>query len=264
MENAGAPGQSAVPRAASGAGIRFLPAGDMAVVVEFGSTVDPAINAAVRALDHALREDPPEGVTETVPTFRSLLVHYDPQKTCQAELVGRLRLLLNRAAAAPAAGRRWQLPACYEAEFALDVDHVAASTGLSTGEVIARHAATEFTVYMLGFLPGFVFLGGLPEALQMPRRTEPRLRVPAGSVAIAMTLSCIYPVVTPGGWHILGRSPVRLFDPRRVAEPPLISPGDRVGFTAVSRADYERIAAAIAADTLDPVREFLVAEAPAS
>ncbi|HWK45878.1 MAG TPA: 5-oxoprolinase subunit PxpB [Stellaceae bacterium] len=256
MGKGNAIGQSAVSRIDSRAGIRFLPAGDTAVVVEFGSIIDPAINAEVRALDAALRADPPSGVIETVPTFRSLLVHYDPLRTSQADLVERIGLLLSRPSAAPKTGRAWRLPACYEAEFALDVDHVAEAKGLSAAEVIARHAATEFTVYMLGFLPGFIFLGGLPEALGMPRRTEPRIRVPAGSIAIAMSLSCIYPVVTPGGWHILGRSPVRLFDPRRVQEPTLIAPGDRVGFATVGRAEYDRIATAIETDTLDPAVEF--------
>jgi KipI family sensor histidine kinase inhibitor len=251
-----ASGQSA-QQAGAAPSVRFLPLGDTGLTVEFGTAIDPALNAAVRSLDAALHAAPPPGLIETVPTFRSLLVHYNPLATSQADLTRAIETLLHRPGLASAPSRRWRLPVCYDTEFALDADAVAAATGLTVEEVQRLHATTEFTIYMLGFLPGFPFLGGLPKVLELPRRTEPRVRVPAGSVAIAMSLSCIYTVVSPGGWNILGRSPVRLFDPQR-PQPALVAPGDQVGFAAVDRAEYDRLAAAIERHSLDPIAEFLV------
>ena len=228
---------------------RLLDAGDGAVTVEFGSAISPALVAEVAALDHhvALARARGEllGVIETMPTFRSLTVLYDPLVTCRAELDPALRSLLGEKTEARAAPlRRWCLPVCYGGAFGADLDDVAAACGVPMDEVVRLHASTEFTVYMIGFMPGLPFMGGLPAVLAMPRRKEPRLRVPAGSVAITGGLSTIYPWESPGGWQLLGRCPVPLFDVG-LASPGLLAPGDRVGFEAVTSARYSELHGAL-------------------
>lgn len=231
------------------AGPRLLDAGDAAFTIEFGDVIDPALVAAVSALDAAVERERAAGrlpgLIETMPTFRSLTVFFDPLVTGRAALADALRPLLDVAAhAAPRDGRHWQLPVCYEGEAAPDLEDCAHALGIAADELVARHAATPWRVYMIGFLPGFPFMGDLPPALHRPRRSEPRLRVPAGSVAIAGGLSSIYPWESPGGWHLIGRCPVRLFDAG--AEPPaLLAAGDRVRLVAVSTAEYQRLEAAV-------------------
>ena len=236
---------------------RLLDAGDGAVTVEFGRQISPALSARVMALDRAVnaaraRGELP-GVIETMPTFRSLTVLYDPLLTERATLDAALRRLLGHADAhaATVRGRRWRLPVCYASEFAIDLDDVAAATGLAADDVTRLHAACEFTVYMIGFMPGFAFMGGLAPALDVPRRTEPRVRVPPGSVAITGSLTAIYPWESPGGWQIIGRCPVPLFDPA-LAAPSLLASGDEVRFEAVSEARYAELQRAFAAGERAP------------
>jgi KipI family sensor histidine kinase inhibitor len=234
---------------------RLLDAGDAALTVEFGSTIDARLVAAVNALDAAIaraREGGGfPGLVETMPTFRSLTLFYDPLSTGRDALAQALQPLLAAAGeSADVAGRTWRLPVCYEGDAAPDLAETARATGLSEDEVVSLHSATEYRVYMLGFLPGFPFMGDLPGPLRLPRRTEPRVRVPAGSVAIATGLTAIYPWESPGGWHLLGRCPLPLFDARR-ASPSLLAPGDRVRFEAVRWAEHERLAASAKGGDLD-------------
>ena len=170
-------------------GARFLPSGDTALTVELGESVDRALSAAV--IDLATRIDSAglAGVVEIVPTFRSLLVHYDPLVTTADALEGQITGLLDHPAAALQSARRWRIPACYEADFAPDLDEVTRRTGLSPAQVVERHTAVPYHVYMLGFLPGYPYMGDLPDAIQLPRRETPRVRVPAGSVAVATNLT---------------------------------------------------------------------------
>lgn len=225
--------------------VRLLNLGDTAVTVEFGDRVDPLLMPRVSGLDAALQallqagEAP--GLIETVPTFRSLTVIFDPLVTARPDVDALIQRALQAAdtQAAPP-GRTWRLPVLYGGEFGPDLASVAEATGLSCEEVIARHSGTPYRVYMLGFLPGFPFMGDVAPPLALPRRSEPRVRVPAGSVAIAGGLTAIYPWESPGGWHLLGRCPVRLFDPARPA-PSLLAPGDQVIFTAVEAAHYAEI-----------------------
>jgi inhibitor of KinA len=227
---------------------RLLDAGDCAFTIEFGDSITPEVVAKVAALEGALmaareRGELP-GVVEAMPTFRSLTVLYDPLATSRAVLDPVMRgLLAQGMPQARQEPRRWRLPVCYGGEFGADLEHVAATRGLAVDEVIRLHAGSEFTVYMLGFMPGFPFMGGLPAALAMPRRTEPRVRVPAGSVAITGPLTAIYPWESPGGWQLLGRCPVPLFD-ATAAEPVLLAPGDRVRFEPVEAAALARLQAA--------------------
>ena len=186
---------------------RVLPAGDTALVVEFGDHIDRRLSNWVLALARRLDSARVNGVVETVPTIRSLIVHYDPLllsanalKDCIAELMQGLH-------ASGDAIRHWQLPACYDPEIAPDLRNIAERAGLSPARVVELHIATVFHVYMLGFLPGMAYLGDLPTELSaFPRMATPRIKVPAGTVAIANTLTCVYPVDTPGGWHLLARS----------------------------------------------------------
>ena len=245
-------------RGGAGLSFRILDAGDAALTIEFGSVIDPALLAAVNALDAALlrlqHEGGLPGVIETMPTFRSLTVFFDPLLTDRAALLAELQPLIAAAEqGAPAAGRRWRLPVCYEGEAAPDLAEVARTLGIAEAEVVALHSGTDYLVYMLGFLPGFPFMGDLPSALRLPRRGEPRVRVPAGSVAIATGLTAIYPWESPGGWHLLGRCPVPLFDARR-ASPSLLAAGDRVRFTPIAADEYRDIEAGLRRGEIDPAR----------
>ncbi len=223
---------------------RFLPSGDTALVVEFGEDIDRALSAAAIGLAERIRVAGLGGVTETVPTFRSLLVHYDPLATSAARLTGQISGLMGGTVAAPASGRLWRIAACHDTEFAPDLAEVATQAGLTPDEAIALHGAARYHVYMIGFLPGFPYLGDLPEALRLPRRETPRVKVPAGSLAIAAAMTAVYPNESPGGWHLIGRTPVPLFDAR--AEPPaLLRPGDAVVFEPIPRGEFDRIARAV-------------------
>ncbi len=221
---------------------RLLPAGDTALVIEFGDQIDRELNMWVLALDRRLREARIEGIVDCVPTFRSLLVHYDPLLLPAAALIVRVGNLMQDLRMTQAAGRVWRLPACYDASLAPDLDNVAARTGLSPAQVIERHSALTYHVYMLGFLPGQAYMGDLPPELALPRRESPRMRIPAGSLAIATTMTCIFPMETPCGWHLIGRSPVRLWE-RTLGSEALLAPGDKVSFAPISLREYEDLAA---------------------
>ncbi|MDO9600110.1 MAG: 5-oxoprolinase subunit PxpB [Azoarcus sp.] len=238
--------------------LRFLDAGDAAFTVEFGVTIDPALLAAVHALDAAIARLQAKGglpgLIETMPTFRSLTVFFDPLLTGREALIDALQALLAEAGHGEAAdGLHWRLPVCYEGACGPDLGETARAIGVTEADVVTLHSATEYLVYMLGFLPGFPFMGDLPEVLRLPRRAEPRVRVPAGSVAIATGLTAIYPWESPGGWHLLGRCPVPLFDPRR-ASPSLLAAGDRVRFEPVSMVEFQRLERTLRAGEIDPLQ----------
>lgn len=211
------------------------------MAVEFGHEIDRSISETVLALDCALARRQVEGIVETVPTFRSLMIHYEPLAVSPDTLTALVLDLIAAPSPDRPKQRRWHIPACYDRDVAPDLDEVASLTGLSSAEVIELHGEAEFHVYMIGFLPGFAYLGDLPERLRLPRRKEPRLRLPAGSIAIATAMTAIYPVESPGGWHLIGRSPVRLFD-AQATRPSLLSPGDKVRFVPVSISQFEAVA----------------------
>jgi inhibitor of KinA len=225
---------------------RFLAAGDRAFVVEFGDRIDRSLSDAVLRLAASLRAEPPRGIVETVPTFRSLMIHYDPLLTSRAALEGAIRARIGDGGRQARAGRLWHVPVCYESAFAPDLPVVSARLGLAPAEIVGLHSAVRYHVYMLGFLPGFAYLGDLPERLALPRRAEPRLSVPAGSIAIALTLTAIYPYQSPGGWHLIGTTPIRLFDAAR-AQPALFAPGDAVLFEPIAATRFAAIREAVAA-----------------
>jgi KipI family sensor histidine kinase inhibitor len=240
----------------SAAELRLRPVGEAALSIELGNAIDPVVNARVRALDHALRADPFPGFRECVPTYRALLVLFDPASTSAEEVRGRLEGLARAARPAAAAGRLHEVPVRYGGEDGPDLGEVAAACGLSEAEVVARHAAREYTAFMIGFTSAFAYLGPLPEELSLPRRRTPRVRVPEGSVAIAGCQTGIYPASTPGGWHLIGRTSLRLFDPT-VEPPTLFQPGDRVRFVSVSKLPERTPLGRGLAKSTSPVLEVL-------
>jgi inhibitor of KinA len=235
---------------------KVLTAGDTALVVEFGDFIDRRLSAWVLALARRLSAEPLDGVVETVPTFRSLMVHYDPLVLPTVSLTAHIGELMQGLRITEEVGRRWRLPACYDTCLAPDLDDVAARTGLSPAQVVERHSGVTYHVYMLGFLPGFAYLGDVPAELALPRRETPRVKVPAGSLVIATTLTGIYPLETPSGWHLIGRSPGALWErwPRPQA---LLAPGDLVSFVPISLREYEDLLAKAADGALKlmPVNE---------
>jgi KipI family sensor histidine kinase inhibitor len=235
---------------------RLLPAGDTALVVEFGDCIDRRISAKVLALAQRVNQAQLDGVLECVPTFRSLMVHYDPIALSTSSLSASIGELMQRLRVREDAGRVWQLPACYDPLIAPDLDQVAARTGLSSAQVVECHSGATYHVYMLGFLPGMAYLGDVPPELELPRLATPRLKVPAGSLGIATTMTCVYPMDTPAGWHLIGRCPVPFLE-RRPQPMALLAAGDRVTFVPVSLREYEQLAAQSAAGTLRmiPVNE---------
>jgi 5-oxoprolinase (ATP-hydrolysing) subunit B len=234
---------------------RLLTAGEGAVVVEFGDTVDPALNDAVQRLDAAIRDARIAGVIETTPTYRSVLVNFDPLAIDPAELGRRLLVLVAQpAATASRTLRRWFIPVAFGGEHGWDLEEVGTRTGLGVARVIALHCATEYRVYMLGFSPGYAYLGAPPAELQLPRRATPRLMVPANAVMQGGGQAGISPLAMPSGWHILGRTPIRLFDMRR--DPPfLLAPGDRVRFQAIDADAFARMEAEAEGTVITPDSE---------
>ena len=249
------------PKAETGA-YRILPAGDAAIVIEFGDSIDRNLNSQVLALAHRLSQDPIEGLIEYVPTFRSLMLHYDPLVLPTSSLTAHIVKLMSDLQFRQISGRMWHLPVCYDARVAPDLDQVAARTGLSPGQVVEAHSAVTYHVYMLGFLPGMAYLGDLPAALVLPRLLTPRLKVPAGSLAIATTMTCIIPLETPSGWHLIGRSPISFLRWRPHPEA-LLAAGDKVNFAPVSLDEYEQLSAQSASGKLDIVPVGEMTEGPA-
>lgn len=219
---------------------RIVPVGDTAILVELGETIDPGINAAVLALDRRIRAMAIDGVIELVPTYRSLLVHYDPDRVDGRVLLARLAAIEVDPGEPAPAGRLWTVPVTYGGEFGIDLEAVARRHGLSVDDVVRLHTAPTYRVYMVGFVPGFTYLGGLDPRLHTPRLEDPRPRTPAGSVSIGGIQAGIASVEIPSGWHLLGRTPVRTFDPERTP-PLLLEPGDRVRFVPIDPATFAEL-----------------------
>lgn len=217
---------------------RFLPSGDAALTVELGKGVDRGVCAKVVRLHRHLLAHSLEGVAETLPTFRSLLVRFDPRVAGPAALEAKLADIIAILPDEPLPSRRWTIPVCYDPQLALDIEEVAGLSGMSVDEVVACQSGASYYIYMLGFLPGYAYMGDVPEPLQLPRRKDPRTRVPAGSLAIATSFVSVYPFESPGGWHIIGRTPLSFFD-AKAEQPALLAPGDEVRFEPIGLADFQ-------------------------
>jgi inhibitor of KinA len=209
---------------------QVAPAGDRALLVTVGRTIDPSLLGQVLALDKALADRPPSGLISTVPAYASLLCHFDPALTDAARLEANIRQLDGRIDASVPFGPVVDIPTRYDGP---DMADVALKTNLTPAGVIEVHAGREYVVYCVGFAPGFTYCGALADQLAVPRLASPRLRVPAGSIGIAGRQTGIYAVESPGGWNLIGRTALRLFDPS--ADPPaLFKPGDRLRFIPTS------------------------------
>ena len=211
------------------------------------------VNTRVRALEFLLQQKAPVGVVETVPSFRALLVYYDPAHVDYDALCATLADLAEQATpAALPPPRLVELPCCYEPELGLDLEAAAARLGLAPDELARLHAGADYLVYFIGFTPGLPYMTGMPERLTIARLDTPRVKVPAGSVGIGGTQCCIYSVESPGGFWVLGRTPLALYDPG-APEPILLRPGDHVRFRAIERREFDDIASRVAARTFRPV-----------
>jgi KipI family sensor histidine kinase inhibitor len=217
--------------------VSFLPMGDGGMTVEFGRSVDPEVHSRVLALDSALMAAPIAGVIEASPTYRSLFLQYDPVVIGWDDLKNKLMALIACAGAMAPVGRRWVVPAVFAPEFGEDLPMVAETKGMTQEKLVEAFCAAEYRVYMIGFVPGFTYLGGLPEPLHLSRRVSPRLLVPAGSVAIGGVQAGMNPIDQPSGWHLLGKTPTRLFDLDR-EEPCIFAAGDLLTFEPIGAAAF--------------------------
>ena len=220
---------------------RFLLAGDQALCVELGDAISPEVTLKIRGLVAAVEKAAVPGIADLIPSYRSILVYYDPLTIPLADLKDRLTTL-SRGAGEERSGSEKvvELPTIYGGEYGPDLYYVAGHNHLSLQEVIDIHSGTKYLVHMLGFSPGFPYLGGMSERIATPRLETPRLNVPAGSVSIAENQTGVYPLESPGGWRLIGRTPVRLFDSR--SDPPVIMESwGYVSFKPIDQATYQQI-----------------------
>lgn len=218
--------------------IKYMPAGDCAMVAEFGSVIDTQVNDQVHALAEKIREKNIKGVEELVPTFRSLMIYYNPCDTSYEVLKKELDFCKDGLTSAGKRKKRiLKIPCCYGARFGLDLRDMEEYTGLDRDEIIAIHSSVDYKIYMMGFLPGFVYLGGLDKRLEIPRLETPRLKICPGAVGIGGSQTGVYPLASPGGWRLMGGTPVDFYDPNR-EEPILCKAGDYIRFVPIRIDDY--------------------------
>jgi 5-oxoprolinase (ATP-hydrolysing) subunit B len=216
---------------------RLLPSGDSAITVEFSRNIDDMANRRVLALDRTMTREPIPGVIETVPTYRSLLVHYDPEQIGFEALSEKLAALGQLPIPATTRTRRWRIPVAYGGEHGVDIEDVAKALDTTPDDIVARHIAGDYRVAMIGFTPGWSYLSGLERSLHMSRRQNPRLLTPAGTIAVGGTQTGIQCLAGPSGWHLLGRTPVRTYQLHR--NPTfLLEPGDAVTFSVVDHKTF--------------------------
>ena len=220
---------------------KILTAGDSALLIEFEQKIAPEINAQITAFVHLLKGQHIEGVMDLIPAFASLLINYDPRVIGYKDLKARIEELLKIEVSEEAGDVRvFEIPVCYGGEYGPDIANIAENAGLSEQEVIDIHCSKDYLIYMLGFLPGFVYLGGLDERIHTPRLANPRISIPAGSVGIAASQTGIYPLNSPGGWQLLGMTPVKTYDPERET-PILVEAGDYIRFVPVTEEEFLKI-----------------------
>jgi len=220
---------------------RIVAVGDSTLVIEFEERIDTAINARAIAVAETLRAESVAGIRDVVPTYRSVAVYFDPLVTDYDALMRRMAEAAARPAASSArAPSLVRVPVCYGAEFGPDLPEIARFASASEADVVDIHTRGTYRVFMLGFMPGFAYMGLVDSRIAMPRRETPRVRVPRGSVCVAGVQTSVHPVDAPSGWHLIGRTPVRPFDPAR-SDPFLLKPADEVQFYAIDRGEFARL-----------------------
>ena len=223
--------------------VRFLLTGDTSLSAEFGNEISESINAQIRAFTIALEKSGIPGIVELVPTYRSCMIHYDPGVISCAVLTHRLEGLLDKLDSINIPPSDvLEVPVLYGGEMGPDLSFVAEHAGIPEQEVVDIHTSTEYLIYMLGFTPGFTYLGGMSDKLETPRLKQPRVKIPAGSVGIAGKQTGVYPIDSPGGWQLIGRTPVKMYDPDRET-PILPKAGQYIKFRSVDQKEYDDIAA---------------------
>ena len=231
---------------------KILPCGDSAVTIEFGDRIDPDINGMVLALDDIIRSRAPAGLLETVPTYRSLTVQFDPVETDYEALIRLVNEETKDLAPRKAVGRRWRVPVVYGGEYGSDLEEVAETHGMTLAQVIEIHSSAIYRIYMIGFLPGFTYLGGLDKRIATSRRVQPRAKIPSGTIMIGGEQAGIAPMDMPSGWHNLGLTPVRPYAPER--DPVfLFAAGDEIVFEPVDASRWDALEKAARAG--EPVAE---------
>ena len=221
--------------------IKILTAGDASLLVEFGKEINPEINRKIAATVQLMREQHIEGVVDVIPSFCALLINYDPRVIGYEEIKGRIKDLLKvEIKAGDERKKIFEIPVCYGGDFGPDIATIAEHAGLTEQEVIDIHSSRDYLIYMLGFLPGFCYLGGLDERIFTPRLASPRLKIDAGSVGIGGSQTGIYPLDSPGGWQLMGKTPVKTYDPGREV-PILVEAGDYIRFVPIDEEEFYRI-----------------------
>jgi inhibitor of KinA len=235
--------------------INIVKAGEQGVVVDFGDVIDPGVNARVHRLAQQISGKMPDEILELVPTYRSLMVYFDPMRISRDALTDKIRLFLDSDAES---GEKADtatvvsIPVCYGGEFGPDLEFVASHNKLSVEEVVEIHTSRAYQVYMLGFTPGFPYLGGISDRIAAPRLAQPRVVIPAGSIGIAGSQTGIYPIQSPGGWQLIGRTPLQLFNPGS-ADPFLFAAGNYLRFTAIDAGTFQEILCQVESGSYKPV-----------
>lgn len=223
--------------------IKIVPEGDSSILIVFGNEICPETNRRISAVVHLIRSQKIEGLVDMIPSYCALLVNYNPHVLGYEAIRERIEKLLSIDVSEAAGTKRvFEIPVCYGGAYGPDIQNIADHAGMSVEEVISLHSSRDYLIYMLGFLPGFCYLGGLDERIHTPRLANPRLKIPAGSVGVGGAATGIYPMESPGGWQLMGLTPVRTYDPDRKV-PILLEAGDYIRFIPIDTAEFDRIRA---------------------
>ncbi|SFG15223.1 5-oxoprolinase subunit PxpB [Oribacterium sp. WCC10] len=225
--------------------VRIVPEGDSSLLIQFEQVISPEVNQKIAAAAKLIKAQQISGIIDMIPTYCSLLINYNPLVISYADLYKRVESIVRMESRSEAGRKKvWEIPVLYGGEYGPDIATIADHAGITEEEVIRIHTSRDYLIYMLGFLPGFTYLGGLDERIHTPRLSTPRVRIPAGSVGIGGSQTGIYPMDSPGGWQLMGMTPVKTYDPERET-PILVEAGDYIRFVPVTEEEYREIKAMV-------------------